>query len=192
MVAANGCDVVAGSDREGVIAETAPLEVFLFGPMRLRRDGQYLELPPELPRKALALLALNGGCMHQDALIERLWPDSSVGPGRNQLRTLLNRLRGAGIAVERQSRLVVLRHGVDCDVEAFAELSSRALAGLDEPIEGRRLAHAAQRLWVGPPLEAWRYEPWAAGVRERLFRLRAGLWQTLVGEAPGADAASSA
>lgn len=156
------------------------VDVRLFGAGRVVVDGEPAPALADQPMKALALLVLNGGCMNRDTLVERLWPEVQIASGRHQLRSLLARLRASvPLRVERQGDLVVLVDPVRCDIDEFIRSASAALAGLDGRPQSLRMALHAQSLWTGPPLEAWRYEPWAIDVRRRVFLLQRGLWDLL-------------
>ena len=69
-----------------------PLKLSVFGPPRLEREGQLVELKL---RKALALLvylAVTDQPQSRDALATLLWPESDQRDGRGRLRRTLYRL----------------------------------------------------------------------------------------------------
>lgn len=151
------------------------------------RDDQLLPRPPGNQCKALSLLVLNGGCINRDALIEHLWADKPIAVGRHHLRNLLTQLReSSGLDIQRQDDLVVITDQVWCDIEAFMLTATRALAGVDDADECRRLGLAAQQLWAGPPLESYRYDRWANQLRDQAFSLRDQLWALLPADATSA------
>lgn len=121
--------------------ERASFEVRLFGPVRLSRDGRPARVPAGRCQKLLALLVLNGGSAHRDALCAALWPGARVRESRRSLRTLLARLRGAtGLRIGREGPLVVVHDEVWCDVEEFIRTASAAAATVDDPETRNRLA----------------------------------------------------
>ena len=64
----------------------APLKMYVFGPPRLERGGQLIDLGL---RKALALivyLAITRQPHSRDALATLLWPESDQREGRGRLR----------------------------------------------------------------------------------------------------------
>src|SRR5215208_5399542 len=72
-----------------------PLKLTVFGPPRLEREGQPIELNL---RKALALLvylAVAGQPQSRDALATMLWPESDGRESRTRLRRTLHRLNEA-------------------------------------------------------------------------------------------------
>ena len=168
--------------------ERASFELRLFGPVRLFRDGTPTPVPAGRCQKLLTLLVLNGGSANRDALCAALWPEARVRASHRSLRTLLTRLRGAtGLHIEREGDLVVIQETVWCDVEEFIRTATAAAATVDDLATRNRLAVRAQELWRGPPLDSWRYEPWAAEVRVRAVLLQKSLW-AMLGES--ADTAS--
>lgn len=110
------------------------------------------------------------------------------------MRNVLSSLRRAtGASIAREADCIVLGDRLWCDLEEFVLAATRVLGAVDPTPAHRRLALHAQRLWQGPPLEPWRYEPWAAGLRERAFGLQKKLWAALaalpaVDHTPGAPA----
>jgi len=160
--------------------DRACFELRLFGPVRLSRDGEHTPVPAGRCQEVLALLVLNGGSAHRGALCAALWPDARVKASQNSLRSLLTRLRRAtGLRIEREGDLVVVRDAVWCDVEEFIRTATAAVATVDDVATRNRLAVRAQELWRGAPLDSWRYEPWAAEVRVKAFRLQEALWAML-------------
>lgn len=157
-----------------------PFELSLFGPLRVVRAGQQLKPPPGLASMAVVLLALHGGEMHRDALIERLWWEVPVQSGRHRLRNVLSDVRAStGAEVERQGDAVVWRDPLWCDIDEFIRVATTAVIGFGDETERRRAGLRAQDLWRGSPLEAWRFDPWAISVRRQLFALRQQLWDLL-------------
>lgn len=163
------------------LPEQAPsLDVRLFGRVRVLRDG--CESPPlaRQPAAVLALLALHGGVVHRDHLVQALWPDEGSDVGRARLRNVLSKLRQTtGASVQERNESVTLHDTVRCDFTEFVRLASRAVSGVDDREDSYRASLAAQALWVGSPLEEFRYSTWAENPRARAFELQARLWKLL-------------
>ena len=160
--------------------ERSLLDIRLFGPPAIYRNGVQVPMPPRLPAKALKILALRGGVIHCDTMAGLLWPDDNVALGRRRLRDLLSKARRAtGAAIQERNDTVRVLDELRCDVVLFIQMATRALADIDDPREVNRLCIEAQSLWVGPPLEEDKFEPWARTHRRRAFDLQKRLWALL-------------
>ena len=160
--------------------ESGLLDIRLFGPPAIYRNGVQVPMPPRLPAKALKILALKGGAVHCETMVSLLWPDDSMALGRRRLRDLLSKARRAtGAAIQERNDTVQVLDELRCDVVLFIQLASRAVADIDDPKEVKRLCIEAQSLWVGQPLEEDKFEPWARSHRRRAFGLQKHLWALL-------------
>ena len=160
--------------------EPGRLDVRLFGHFKIFRDGAAVPIPQPKAATALKILVLNGGVIHKDKLVEAVWPDDDPAVGRARLRNLLSKIRRTtGAQIRERNSSVLLLDDVRCDLVEFIQLATRALAAIDEPQESARLCIEAQDLWVGPPLEEDRFEPWAQGPRKRAFDLQRRMWTLL-------------
>ena len=72
-----------------------PLKLSVFGPPRLEREGQLVELNLRKARALLVYLAVTGQPQSRDALATMLWPESDQREGRARLRRTLHRLNEA-------------------------------------------------------------------------------------------------
>lgn len=168
--------------------ESGALDIRLFGPPAIYRNGVQVPMPPRLPARALKILALRGGVVHCETMVGLLWPDDGLALGRRRLRDVLSKARRAtGAAIQERNNTVQVLDELRCDVVLFVRLASRALAGIDDPKEARRLCIEAQSLWIGPPLEEDKFEPWARPHRRRAFNLQKHLWAMLPPSADGPD-----
>lgn len=156
----------------------AEFDVRMFGRFRVLREGRELGTPQRLAATAFKMLVLNGGTLHGELLARRLWPDQPQATRHARLRNVLSRARQqTGVRIVRRGDSITLGDTVRCDLAEFLHESPRVMAGDGELL--RRRGMDLQALWVGPPLEDNRYEPWAEEFRDRAFRLRARLWEAL-------------
>jgi DNA-binding SARP family transcriptional activator len=156
----------------------ADFDVRMFGRFRILRDGCELGTPQRLAATAFKMLVLHGGTLHGELLARHLWPDQPQATRHARLRNVLSRTRQqTGVRIARRGDSITLVDTVRCDLAEFLHESPRILAGADELL--RRRGMELQSLWVGPPLEDHRYEPWADEYRGRAFRLRTRLWEVL-------------
>jgi DNA-binding SARP family transcriptional activator len=132
-----------GADR----AATGTFELQLLGGFELRSGSERLEVPPGLPQLVIKLLAVAGGRLGAEGLIEACWPEVDPVTGRARLRNLLNRLRStAGELVRRDGPAVTLG-AVRVDAAELGEAAERALAA--PPAERAERAREALSHWHG-------------------------------------------
>ena len=106
-----------------------PVTVSVLGGFEVRRGGRPVEVPPGQGRQLVKLVAVAGGRLSADAVIEALWPETEPEPGANRLRTVLNRLRdAAGDILVREDRQLRLSPDVQTDLQAFTGNARRAMA----------------------------------------------------------------
>ena len=166
----------------GSAAPWARVEVL--GPLRVETHGAIATFQPRAAQ-AVALLAVYGGAMHVDALIESIWPEIEPSVGRRRLRNVLARVaEAAGPLVTRRGETVAFAPGVVCDVALFQAEARQARAALSagEP-QGAALARSALARYGGDLLCDDPFHPWAAAPRERLRLQRLGLLDALAADA---------
>lgn len=141
------------------------LELRLFGPPVLRStdpSGQ----APELPAKALALLAflaVEGGHHGREELATLLWGDSAEEKARASLRQSLRSLRLAlGDLIEIDRAGTALRPGLRCDAAAFLTTTSPELV----PGSGCEVHRFLEGF---SPRHAPVFDEWRSQTRERLL-----------------------
>jgi len=136
---------------------TYRVDVALLGELRVRRDGEPVEIPGSRLRGLLALLALNAGRPTDPAsLVRALWPEVLPADPVNALQSLVSRLRRAlGVAeVVTQTasgyRLAVAPD--DVDVHHFERLAATGRTRLraGEAEAARELLGQAVALCSGP------------------------------------------
>jgi DNA-binding SARP family transcriptional activator len=161
------------------------LRVYLFGPLRIVRDGRPLPgLEAGKAQELFAFLLLHPGrAFPRETLAEHLWEDLAPGAGRKVLRQAIWQLQAAvdlddtPVArrlLELETGLVRLNLGADLWSDA-AELERLGTRGRDVP--GRDLdaetADALERavaLYQGDLLEGW-YQEWCLHRRQYLQNL---------------------
>jgi pimeloyl-ACP methyl ester carboxylesterase/DNA-binding winged helix-turn-helix (wHTH) protein len=156
---------------------------YSFGPFRLEaherrllRDGAEVSLPGKAFDTLLLLVEGAGSLQPQQALIERLWPDTFVEPNNLQYNVSLIRraLEGAsGVELQtvrgRGYRLVADVARSDATPAPAGEGSATQKTYFCKAVDGARLAYA--RLGSGPPLVKaanwlshleldWRFDVW--------------------------------
>jgi DNA-binding SARP family transcriptional activator len=159
------------------------LEVRLFGRFEIRRDGRLVEEAEWTTKKARSLVKLlllhRPGGLHDEQLVEWLWPDHDAARGANSLKTALKLGRRAlepwleGAAshfLQRVSQVLSFENaGAWIDLDEHTRLvaeARRAIAAgrIDEAIV--RLGEAVA-LYRGDLLDPEdRYETWAESARE--------------------------
>lgn len=157
--------------------------VAVLGRFDVQRDGQTVVVPTGLPDQAVKFIAVRGGRVRADELIDVLWPDASPDVGRKGMRNLMSRLQQADCPVlEREGDAVQLPRGTWVDALAFQTVADRVLLNIRHPgaAEGARLALDHYR---GDLLEENLYWDWVEEPRERLRRRRVALLDLLVTDA---------
>ena len=161
-------------------SEHGHLDVRLFGPCRILRNGVEVQRPAPQPAAALKILALRGGVIQRDKLVAALWPDEDIAVARARLRNVLSKLRRAtGVRIQERKDSVLVLDRVRCDVVEFIQLAGRAVAAADQPRKRNQLCVEALALWVGPPLEEDCFAVWAQSHRRRAFELQRAMWAFL-------------
>ncbi|HTX62421.1 MAG TPA: BTAD domain-containing putative transcriptional regulator, partial [Acidimicrobiales bacterium] len=153
-------------------ASALPLSLRVLGRFELTRGGRPLQLSTGQEAQLLKLLAVSGGRLHSEQVIDALWPEAAVGPGRHRLRTVLNRLRNlAGDVVLRDGDLLVLDPALRIDVAALLEDTRRAEAlSATDPTAAAALARGAVVHYRGELLPDDPYAEWAEVPREAAKR----------------------
>ncbi len=143
----------------------------MLGAFSVTGNGSALTLPGGLPAQAVKFVAVSGGAVHLDELVEALWPEIDPEVGRRRLRNVLARVRSAAAELlVRRDEAVQLAEGTDVDATRFAALAAQALAAHDEDDTARQAGEAAVAAYGGELLPADRYAEWAIAPRERLQR----------------------
>ncbi len=177
----------AGSGGAAVMLKRrGAVSIQLLGGFGVTRAGSGVSLPPGRPAKAVRAVAVAGGRLHADELIELLWPDSSLEIGRSRLRNLLSRLRGAsGEILERDGEMIRLPRGHEIDADRFQQQANaaRVARSAGDERHAAALARSALARYRGDLLPDDRYEDWTAVARERLRSIYLDLLDLLAGAA---------
>jgi ATP/maltotriose-dependent transcriptional regulator MalT/DNA-binding SARP family transcriptional activator len=164
--------VAAGSKAAAaLLQQTGALLIRLLGGFEITRAGRRVTVPPGRPSKAVRAVAVAGGRVQAEELMELLWPGIDPTTGRSRLRNLLHRLHTAsGELLVREGQLIALVPGGETDVQRFEAELREALAARSAGDADRAAvkARSAIERYRGELLPEDRYEPWAAGARERL------------------------
>jgi DNA-binding SARP family transcriptional activator len=173
----------AGDAIDGAAARPSVFEVRLLGRFEVVRDGAGVTPPAGVAARAVEAVALRGGQLHTEELVEMLWPDTDPGKGRTRLRNVLGRIRrAAGDVLVRRGAVVALAEGAEVDAVRFEDEAARALAlASTDPASAERLARAAVGRYRGDLAPDLLYEPWAAAPRERLRQRHVALLDLLGG-----------
>src|ERR1700730_11774907 len=160
----------------------------ILGPLEVREGSRLLALGGDRQRALLAILLLHANAtVSADELIDALWDECPPRSASNALRVHISRLRKAFENGAERSTVpsdgVLSTHGHaymlhvesgELDVDRFrdlVELGRKALAENDAA-EAATLLRSALALWRGPPLAAFRYEPFAQAAITRLEEMR--------------------
>lgn len=154
-------------------ATALPTVITLLGRFAVTRGGRPLPIAAGQSAQLVKLLAVSGGRLATERVIDALWPDADLDAGRNRLRTVLNRLRAdAGDLVDRSGEVLSLAAEIRVDLDDFGTEARQALAlGEDEPALAVGLARAALARYRGELLPDDPYEPWSERPREAAQRL---------------------
>jgi DNA-binding SARP family transcriptional activator len=171
------------------------LSIQVLGGFSVARAGQVVELPAGRPAKAVRAVAVAGGRLHSEGLIEILWPEGDRAAGRNRLRNLLSRLRtAAGDLLVRDGETIILAAQAELDVQRF-ENQARAALAAGSAGDYRRvvvLGTLALESYGGELLPDDRYETWVVEPREHLRTLYLELLDLLAQAAAQRDEADEA
>src|SRR5688572_30419496 len=168
------------SDRSRVSGESpARLEVRLLGAVEVILDGRRLRAFDSLRlQRFLALITLRRDLQHRSRLAFELWPDSSEGQARTNLRKLLHDFRhalpDAGELLEVDNEIVRWSPTASCEVDALRFRQAIAAGNLD----------LAARLYSGDLLPAC-YDDWVLAERAKLRAEAHGVLVRLADEAAG-------
>lgn len=147
---------------------SARLNLYLFGPPRLERDGRTARFDTKKGLALLAYLALEGP-QTRDHLADLLWPDAEIAHARGTLRRTLSAIRSATgdpeILDAERDRVALRTERLWVDVLEFRAAAEKARAADDdEPgaLEhavalGRADVLAGLRLRDAPEFEHWQY-----------------------------------
>ncbi|HKG43118.1 MAG TPA: BTAD domain-containing putative transcriptional regulator [Gaiellaceae bacterium] len=154
----------------------------ILGPLELRAGGRPLPLGGKKQTALLALFLLHPNeVVSSDRLIDELWPDAPSDAAEGRLHVAVSRLRKQ-LRDSGETLLVRKGHGYGLmidpqrvDARRFEHLANTARAALADDGDPRRASELladALRLWRGPALADFAYEPFAQVEIGRLEELR--------------------
>lgn len=141
------------------------------GGFAVTHAGRPVSVPAGRPTTAIRAVAAAGGRLHAEQMIEILWPDADLPTGRNRLRNLLSRLRGAaGDLLVRDGEMIALGAPAEVDLARFEQHADSALRAHAAGDQRRALVlgRAALECYGGDLLPDDRYADWVTAPRERL------------------------
>lgn len=162
-------------------AALPPLSVRMLGAFECVGGGGEVRFPRRAARRILQMLLLeHPRSVHEERLIEALWPESDPGRAKRSLQTSVNELRrcldphhhprGSSYVGYRDEHYdLELPPGTEVDLHAFRS-EVRGAAESEDPARVDRLEHALS-LYRGDLIEDAPYEEYTAEPREQLRSL---------------------
>ncbi len=152
--------------RELTVA-SLPTALAVFGRFELTHGGRIVSIPAGQAAQLLKLVALSGGRIATEQVIESLWPEVDPAAGRNRLRTVLGRLReAAGEVIRRDGDVLALDSAVRLDLAQFKQEAREALALGRGEATAAAVARSAIARYRGELLPEDLYEDWTQEQRE--------------------------
>jgi DNA-binding SARP family transcriptional activator len=161
----------------------------ILGPLEVRLEGGGpVALGGHRQRALLAILILHANeVVSTDRLIDQLWGEHPPATAVHTVRVFMSRLRRAlgpaGARLVTRPPGYVIEVGVDeVDADRSERLFASARAALADgkPREAEALLRDVERLWRGPPLADFTYEPFAQATIARLEEVRIGSRELLI------------
>jgi LuxR family transcriptional regulator, maltose regulon positive regulatory protein len=149
-----------------------PMALALLGRFALTWGGRPVPIGPGQAAQLLKMIAVGGGRLPAERAIEALWPDADPAAGRNRLRTVLVRLKGAAPQVVcREGDLLTLGAAIRVDLAHFHTEARQALVlRSGDPGAAVAVARSAIARYRGDLLPDDPYETWADEPREAARR----------------------
>ena len=151
------------------------LEFRILGPLEVVGKRDPLTLGGSKQRALLALLLLNAGrVVPTDTLVDQLWGERPPRTAVTSLQNFLSQLRkllGADAVVTKAPGYLLRVDRSQIDAARFEQMLEEAKT-LEPEQRSRKLAEAL-RLWRGPPLADFTFEPFAQAEIRRLEGLQA-------------------
>jgi DNA-binding SARP family transcriptional activator len=156
------------------------MEFRVLGPLEVLDRGRPLPLQGSKQRALLTILLLHANeVVSTDRLLESLWGDEQPESGGTALQVRVSQLRkalgagGTALVTRPPGYLLELRPDA-LDLHMFERLTADADRALrrDDPSQAWTQLEKALRLWRGPALADFTYEPFAQAAIARLEELR--------------------
>jgi DNA-binding SARP family transcriptional activator len=179
------------------------LDFRILGSFEVSVGDRLVGLGGEKPRALLAILLLHHDeVVSADRLIDDLWGEAPPDSALRTLQAYLSRLRKAlgangasppeelecgpaangGVLLTRGRGYLLEVAPGELDLERFGELaeSGRDALAAGRPAEAAAMLSQALRIWRGPPLAEFAYEPFAQGAIAQLEELHLAAVEDLV------------
>lgn len=131
-----------------------PLEIFILGPLEVRRGSTALEIGSAKQRALLGVLLLHAGeAISTQRLVDELWGERPPATAEKLVQGYVHALRkqlGEGVVETRPPGYRIAPGSVSLDVTEFEELTTAARAA--SPAESVALRERALALWRGAAL----------------------------------------
>ena len=174
---APGLVVPMPNEPRATLVGSPQIDVRVLGGVQVLIDGEPIDIGGPKERAVLALLALAGGPLTHDRLVDDLWDGAPPASARKTLQTYIWRLRRVltddvlvSVTAGYELRLVA-----ESDAARFGRLAQEGVAWVErnEPARGAPLLAQALGLWRGDPLAGCAPSPALDAHRARLQELRA-------------------
>lgn len=152
--------------------------VNVLGPFDVWHGDRDATPPSGHPSELVQLLAVSGGRLHREQVIDALWPGDPVRVGLVRLRNVLCRVRArSGPLIDRHRQVLVFAAPHRIDLAEFLRLSEHAIRHADrDPQEALTAGTQALMLHRGPLLQDHPHAEWAQDAQ----RLAAGRRELLL------------
>ena len=178
-----------GQDACYLVGVAAGMALGILGPLEVRLEGgEPLALGGHRQRALLAILILHANeVVSTDRLIDQLWGEHPPATAVHTVRVFVSRLRraldSAGSRLVTRPPGYVIEVGVDeVDADRSERLFASARTALADgrPREAEALLRETEKLWRGPPLADFTYEPFAQATIARLEEVRIAAREELI------------
>lgn len=149
------------------------VRVEVLGPLRVTNHEGVLDVPEGHVTALITALAVNGGRVTIDAIVDRLWPSSEYQLGIRRLKNVVAKARAVlgADALVREHHHVSFAEFVQIDAVEFEKAATEAEAKLRfNPGESRSAAIAAIEAYRGPLLHGEEFDDDVAARRLELSR----------------------
>jgi DNA-binding SARP family transcriptional activator len=160
------------------------VRVRVLGTFEVINDGAPATFASRRAAQLVKILAVGGGSMPIDVIVEALWPEDRPGVGRTRLRNVLLRVRTvAPDLIVRSHDALALGPDVTVDVVELERAAHVALDGASSSAAAIAAAHRGIALFGGELLPGDPYAAWAQEARERVRWRVLDLFDLVIGDA---------
>ncbi len=174
---------VPTTDRQAVAVD-------VLGTYSVRVSGRVIEAPTGQVGTLLKVLAVHGGTIPVERIVDWIWPDVEATIGKRRLKNIVRRLRVAvgEHTVVRTDDTIQLAESVAVDASTFEREAGSAaeMAAQDDPL-AVATAISALGLYSGDLLPGDLYDTWVTQERDRLRSLATATLEFAIGAAQKVD-----